>query len=251
MLVDGPVQPILIEELAVGGLDVGSDGARRDDAGELAVELDRTVLVKVPVETVLVVRNGRDKRDDQAPGPPDLRGIGPHVVMLPAEAGILLVQADGVLDLHGVARAVYHDGVEVADLAEAVAAELERVGQGPDVVLTSIESVLAPLSRARVAVGDDHLREGSPVEDGPHAPSILVADRVEDETFARGEAYSEAPLLPADLVPVYLEAWAVGLGDLQRLEAGAGGPVVRLVGPRLLGDRDDAVVLHPDDFHFV
>src|SRR3712207_7173284 len=53
-----------------------------------------------------------------------------------------------------VARAVDHHGVEVADLTQAVAAQLERVRERPHVVLAGVEGVLAPLARAGVAVGD-------------------------------------------------------------------------------------------------
>src|SRR5207244_10893057 len=36
-----------------------------DDSGQLAFKLDRTVLVKVPVETVVVIADGGEEADDQ------------------------------------------------------------------------------------------------------------------------------------------------------------------------------------------
>ena len=46
----------------------------------------------------------------------------------------------------------------------------------------------------------------------------LVADLVQHQALARGEAKPEPPLLPGDVVAVHREARALRLGDLERLE---------------------------------
>ena len=65
VLVNGPVDPGR-DHLAPPRLLPGPLGAVRDDAGQLDLELDRAVLVEVPVEAVLVVADRRDGRHDQA-----------------------------------------------------------------------------------------------------------------------------------------------------------------------------------------
>ena len=69
---------------------------RREDAGHLHLELDRPVLVEVPVEAVLVVSDGGDERDDEPAGAADLGVAAAPVDVLPEEAEVLLVDADGV-----------------------------------------------------------------------------------------------------------------------------------------------------------
>jgi hypothetical protein len=48
--------------------------------------------------------------------------------VLPQDAEVLLVQADGVAQRDRLALRIDDDRIEVADLAQAVAAKLERVG---------------------------------------------------------------------------------------------------------------------------
>ena len=76
--------------------------------------------------------------------------------------------------VRGSPVAVGEHGVHVADLAEAVAAERERVRQPADAVLAGVE-VRAPVEAVvRVAVGDDHLAEARPVQD--RAVLLAVAE---------------------------------------------------------------------------
>jgi len=153
--------------------------------------------------------------------------------VLPEHPEVLLVEADRVGDGQCTAVVVVDDAVEVADLAEAVAAELEAVGHHPDAVLAHVEHVLAVMVGRGVAVGDEHLRQGSPIDDRTRLALVRVADRIDDQALARVEPDPEVPLLPADLVPADVEAGAFGLSDVERLQvlAHAGrkvGDVVRV-----------------------
>ena len=182
--------------------------------------------------------------------------------MLPEHPEVFLVETDRVGDRQRAAVVVVDDTVEVLDRAEAVAAELEAVAHHPHAVLAHVEHVLAVVGGRRVAVGDEHLSEGSAVEDRPLLTLVVVADGVEHHPFARVEADAEAPLLPGDAVPLDLEAGALGLRYVKRFqvlshalrEAGVvvgGGDLVRSVVGLLGRDRHHAVVLDVDDLHFV
>ena len=59
--------------------------------------------------------------------------------VLPQHAVVLLVQADGVRDRVRLARAVVQDGVHVGDLAEAVAAQLQRRRHEAQAPLADVE----------------------------------------------------------------------------------------------------------------
>ena len=272
--VDHHVQPDVEEVLVVGPVDVRGDQravarplavgdcAVRDHAGELDLVLDAAVLIEVPVEAVLVVAHRGDGRDHQPPGTPDLDEAAPEIEVLPEDPGVLLVQADRVLDRHRLAPVVRDHAVEVADLAETVAAQLQGVGPDAEPELAHVEDVLAVLGGPGVAVGDEHLRQGGPVDDRAQDVSVLVADGVQHQALARCEADPEAPLLPPHLVAVDIEAGAIRLDDLELAEVRARAPrhvghVVRVGegldrvvgGPRRNGDR--AVVGDLEDLHLV
>src|SRR5882757_1178459 len=55
------------------------------------------------------------------------------------------------------------------------------------------------------------------MQDGPEPGIILVADRMQHQSFARIEANPQTPFLPANLVALDDEAWASRLHDFQRL----------------------------------
>jgi hypothetical protein len=77
--------------------------------------------------------------------------------VLPEDSVILLVDADCVGDGAGVAELVGDDGVEVGDVAETVAAELQAVGHLPDEVFTGVEVVLPVANWRGIRVGHHHL----------------------------------------------------------------------------------------------
>ena len=116
------------------GIDAGrDDGAKcrclaRRKAGcienpcRLDFEVDRTILMKIPEQSVFIVAHGRDRRHDQPPGAPDVDLAGEEIRMLPEDSEILLMQAHGALDAVGVTLAVRQPGVEIANGAETVAA---------------------------------------------------------------------------------------------------------------------------------
>ena len=67
------------------------------------------------------------------------------VGVLPADAMVLLVHADGVFDRERFTSAGGEVAVEVLDDAQAVAAQRERVGAVAHAVLARVERVLARL----------------------------------------------------------------------------------------------------------
>jgi hypothetical protein len=108
----------------VGGL-TWRESTGQDDAGQLRLELDSAVLIEVPVDRVLVVARGDDKRDNQPAAATSLGRIQHRVKVLPKQAEILLVQADGLADRVRLTVAVGEFDVKGADFLEAVAALLE------------------------------------------------------------------------------------------------------------------------------
>jgi len=132
--------------------------------------------------------------------------------------------------------------------AGAVAADGEGICHVADVVLTGIEGVLLGPDRGGVTVGDDHFRQRGPVDDGPFGVFVTEAELVKDQAFAGGEADTEGPVGPPDVVSGDLEGSTFGLGDGNGLQVGAGRPdVFGQVVAGGFGDRDGFVVLDPGD----
>ena len=147
----------------------------------------------------------------------------------------------------GRPRLVDEVRVEVADLADAVAAQLERVRARAEPVLAGVEVGAPGVQRVRLAVGHDHLGAGGAVE---HRPPV-EAHVVQDEPFLRVDRRAQRPAMPADLVALDGEADALGLRDGERPQVVAlrddAGPV-RAV---RLGDRLDVRLLELEHAAFV
>ena len=154
--------------------------------------------------------------------------------MLPQDTVVLFVEADDVWHGHGIALSVVTDDIEVVDLAEAVTPELERVCERPDPGLAYVERVATEIERSRITVWHDHLGKRGAVQQRPLAALVGVADRVQDQPLAGGEAHPEAPLLPANRVSLDLKAGAAGLPNLNWLQvspgAGGGAGVIGILG---------------------
>ncbi|MNW67433.1 hypothetical protein D3C74_460180 [compost metagenome] len=67
--------------------------------------------------------------------------------MLGENRGVFLVHANAVGDRLGVAIAVSDHGGNVVDFAQAIAAELQRIGQPADQVFSGVEVVLPAAHR--------------------------------------------------------------------------------------------------------
>ena len=78
--------------------------------------------------------------------------------------------------------------VEIADLAEAVAAQLERGGHETEPPLADVERGAAVVVLGVIAIGNDHLRKRHSIGDGPHVPVVVVADGVQRHALAIVEA---------------------------------------------------------------
>ena len=168
----------------VSGIAVGH-GHGGHDPGQLHFELHGAVEVEVPVEAVLVIAHRGDGAHDQSTRPPYFAAPGDHVDVLPEDAVVLLVHADGVGPSMRLAAFVGKDVVEVADLAEAVAAERQGVRHASQAPFAGVEGAFPCVHRARVPVGHDHLADRCPVDDGPDPPAILVPDRPQHQAFQR------------------------------------------------------------------
>ena len=148
-------------------------------------------------------------------------GAGDRVHVLPEDGVVLLVQADGVLDLVGRAGGVVEHRVDIDDLAQAVAAELQRGGHEPEAPLADVIRSPAVVVERGIPVRNHHLGERHPVGDVAPDAVVVVRNLVDDRALAIVEAEAHRPVLPAQLGAVDCERRALGLGDVQRLEVGA------------------------------
>ena len=135
--------------------------------------------------------------------------------ILPEDAEVLLVHADGIADVFRLAVPIVMPGIEIMDMAEAVATERQGIEELADAILARIEGIAAEGAATGIAVGNDHFSHRGAVHDGAEAAFILIADHVQDQAFADMEADAHLPLLPAHQISFDAEARAFRLGDLQ------------------------------------
>ena len=233
--VHGHVQPraeqVLVEgggqaRRDLGGVRVIAAGVGRGEqhAGRLDLQLDGAVQVEVPVEAVVVVADRGEVTHHEPALAARLGRVVEDVGVLPEDAEVLLMHAYRVRYGLRVPALVGHGGVQVGDLAQAVAAELERVGPLPAQVLAGVEVGL-PVAEPRVAVGHDHLGDRGAV----HHRAFLQADLVQGQALAGVEPDPHGPVLPLEPRSVQDKRRSLRLGDLDRAQRGAVRAADRLV----------------------
>ena len=215
-------------------------------AGQLHLGLDRPVEVEVPEEAVLVVAHGGDGRDDHPPRPAGLAHPVPPVDVLPEHAVVLFVQADGIAQRRRGAVAVYLDAVQVDDLAQAVAAELQRAGAQPEPAF-AVERVLPPVVHRRRPVGHDHLRHRRAEQDRPRPHPLDVGDLVQHQALDRVQRDPQLPGAPPQLPVVDGEPGTVRLQDPQLGQLAVRRRACGVVPAGVGGQRDRVAVLELDD----
>ena len=207
--------------------------------------------MEVPEEAVLVVANRGNGRDHKAPRAGAVDSPGVVVGVFPEQVVVLLVDADGVRNRQRLAGPGIRDTVEVGDLAEAVAPEPERVGQGAEAVLADVEDVLEVGGRAGVTVRDHELCDRGSVADRAALSRIRVADVVEGQPLPGVKPDPEIPLLPGQVMTLEGEARTLRLRDLDRTQVGAVRATATVdVACALAARRARAVtdIVDPDDF---
>lgn len=101
--------------------------------------------------TYLVIGSGEDLGDDELPGPSDRAASVAEVGVLEQDAGVLFVDANGVLDRFGTSISSDEVGVHVVNGSLAVAPQSEAVGHIASSVFSDVECVFSLVRVLRVA----------------------------------------------------------------------------------------------------
>ncbi|KAI3479988.1 hypothetical protein L1887_57886 [Cichorium endivia] len=190
------------------------DGRHGQHTRGTHLERDRSRLVKVPQEDVLVVGHRDDGLQHERAATHHVRIVGSVVGVLHAQAVVDLVHAHHLLLLKQLAVGQRKVAVKVVDRTQAVAPQTEAVGSKAARGITHIERLLAVQRRTRIAVRYRHLGHRQSVEDG----STLESKVVQRQTFPRSPADAEVPSLPLDVLAAHRERRTLGLLHDQRLE---------------------------------
>ena len=176
---------------------------------------------------VVVVPHGVEGGNHQTPRATDLRGPGLQIAVSPEHTVVFFVHADRVGVVHHFAIAVHHVGVEVEDLADAVATQAQRIDAGSETDLAEVEGMVAVVIAVGLRVGHHQLAQGCAVDHGTSPRFVPEAHSVQHEPFTVGEADPERPVLPGDRVAFDAEIRPFGLSDLETGERRAN-PRLRL-----------------------
>ena len=229
--IDIGIDPHAEEMLMVVGVDTGVDfgspafgvfarvhGVGVEDAGKLDLKLNGTVLMEDPVYTVFVVGRGEDVGDEKLPATCDYDGVIPEIGVLEENAGILFVDAYGILDGGACPSSVDKVCVHIVNGTLAVTSESQAVSHVTSTVLAKVESMFPLMRVLRVSVWDNHLRERQPIKGGSLVAFVIVRDVVEHNAFTVVEAHVDAPILPVNNTTIDLERHAFRLSDVDWLD---------------------------------
>src|SRR5260221_4355310 len=111
------------------------------------------------------------------------------------------MHTNGVGEFHQVTVTIGHQGIEIVNVAQAIATHLQRIGQSPNAIFSHIKGVLAVVAWAGITIRHGHFWQRCPVDDGAYPPLILVLDGVEHDSLAWCEPETEMPFLPVELLP--------------------------------------------------
>ena len=179
----GRAAEIVVDHAAPGIGFAGCHGRSLDDACKLGLELDRAVLVEIPVEAVVVVADGREEGDHETARAAHFEDAVAELVMLPEDSVVLLMHADGILHHRRLAEVIGRRHIEVVDMAEAVATEFKAVGEAAEAVFAGVEGALPVVVGSRIRVWNNHFRHGGAEDDGADPVAVPYAEFVQNETL--------------------------------------------------------------------
>src|ERR1700761_580957 len=170
--------------------------------------------------------------------------------MLPQNAIVFFVNADGVRDSEFTPAAIAQVSVKIFDVTHAIASELQAVGTHPHSIFAYVKCILADLRRPWISIGNDHLGEGCTVKHGALPAMIGITYITDLNTPSRIEANNHRPVLPADARALQREARPFRLRDVQRLEfiPQISNTIRRIVG-RLWRQRPLPMLFLPNHLH--
>ena len=192
-----------------GRLD-GRYGARRldlEEAGGAYPRFDRAVLAEDPVEQVVIVADHGGGAHDEVAARTAVRLL---VLVVPPGrvSGFALVDARGPGHRARPALSVRVDRVDVDSVVRAVPAAQQRLGQSACRKLAGVDEVAGVPGEGRVHVGHVDLGELALVHDRARTRvrALAVVDEGHHQSGALVRPQVEAPVLPAHLVAVQVEA---------------------------------------------
>ena len=172
--------------------------------------------------------------------------------MLPENPVVFLMNADGIRNGQRAPAAIAQVRVQVRDVAQAVAPQLQAVGAHPHAVFAHVERILARLRGARIAVRHHHLCKRAAVQNAAISPAIAVTNMVDRQSLAPVKADEELPILPAHLTAFQRKACAFRLPDRERLNTRSQSThTVRGVVARLRRQRPFAIFFDANHLHRV
>ena len=126
------------------------EGHGGKDTGGADLQLDVCCLVEDECEDVFVVGDGADHLDHELAVTDGRCGAGAVVCVLVLQAVVLLVHANDVLELDGLALGIGTITVEIFNVPEAVAAQGQLVCRDAESNVTNVESLLAVVGGAGI-----------------------------------------------------------------------------------------------------
>ena len=233
----------------------GIAGESVEDAGELNLQLDGTVLVENPVDAVFVVCGGENLRQNELGSSSDDRSLElvSEVRVLEKQTIVLLVDTHSVGNSERLSFGVGKVRIKVVHDSRAITSEGKRIGHETGSVLSQIKGVLSLVRVLGVSVGNNHFNERETMEHVSLVTMVIERDLRQHNSLSVVESHVKSESLPLHDSTGHLEVDSFGLRHVDGLHVsvtGSLGDILRIeVGILKLGERStNGRNINKDDF---
>ena len=167
-----------------------------------------------PVHAVLVVGGREYVRNDQFSPSGNDHGVVAEISMFEQDSGILLVDANGILDHRAGSSCVDERSIHVVYGSLAIATKRQTVCHISTAVLAQIERMFTLMWVFGVSIRNNHLCQREAVKDRSNSAIVVEGYIVQNDSFSVVESHMDIPLLPVDNAAVNLERNPFRLSDI-------------------------------------
>lgn len=185
-----------------------------ENAGKLDFELYCALLMEDPVHAVLVIRSGKDVRDEKLATTSNNDRVISKVGVLEEYPGIFFMDTDGILDGLAAPCAIDKSSVHIVNNTFTIASKRKTIRHTTSTVFPEVKGMLPVMGILRVPVRDDHLRQRQTVENASFIALVVVRDIIQNNAFPIVEANMNFPVLPFNNPAINSKRDTLGLSNV-------------------------------------
>ena len=170
------------------------------------------------------------------------------VNVFPQNAYVFFMHTDGIWDLANRTVWLSDSGIQIHNLAQAVATKCERVGVIAQTKLASVKRIFAICALTWIAVWNDELGNRQSTRNASLDAIVVKLHFVNNQTFTLTKPNAHIPTLPINAPAVDCERSAIGLCDREFFETDVCTCLTRTIWARCLWNWNLLIVFNIYNF---